>query len=131
MFGSVPAAVPVGELIFEADGTRETAAFTYHESWLALERAFPISPDMPLGAAPFLRPPGKVKRSALLIAMTDTAPDSWGRKIHELLRGTQYLTELDYLLESDDRLRIGALPLFRLVSGRRATATCPTRARMA
>lgn len=25
-------AVPVGELIFEADGTRETAAFTYHES---------------------------------------------------------------------------------------------------
>jgi serine/threonine-protein kinase HipA len=119
-------AVPVGELIFEADGTRETSAFTYHDSWRALERAFPLSPDMPLGAAPFYgRRDGE--RSALPLPMTDTAPDSWGRKIIELLRGTQYLTELDYLLESDDRLRIGALRYFDGL-GAEATALAPPRA---
>jgi len=119
-------AVPVGELIFEADGICEASAFTYHESWLALERAFLLSPDMRLGAAPFYgRRDGE--RSALPLPMTDTAPKSWGRKIIELLRGTQYLTELDYLLESNDRLRIGALRYFD-GPGAEATALAPPRA---
>ncbi|MBK43827.1 MAG: hypothetical protein CMN20_00640 [Roseovarius sp.] len=81
---------------------------------------------MPLVAAPFYgRRDGE--RSALPLPMTDTAPDSWGRKIIELLRGTQYLTELDYLLESDDRLRIGALRYFD-GPGAEATALAPPRA---
>jgi len=89
-------AVPVGELIVEAGRGRETSVFTYHESWRALDRAFALAPDMPLVSAPFY---GRTEeqRSCLPLPLADTAPDSWGRKIIERLRGTQYLSELDYL----------------------------------
>lgn len=104
-------AVPVGELIVEADQGRETSVFTYHESWRSLERGFALAPGMPLVAAPFY---GRTeeRRSCLPLPLADSAPDSWGRKIIERLRGTQYLGELDYLLESDDFLRVGALRYF-------------------
>lgn len=119
-------AVPVGELIVENGGARETSIFTYHDRWRALERAFPLAPNMPLGPAPFYGRQAE-GRSVLPLPIADTAPDSWGRKIIELLRGTQYLTELDYLLESDDRLRIGALRYFD-GPGPEATALAPPRA---
>lgn len=119
-------ALPVGELIVETDGARETSVFTYHESWRARDRAFALAPDMPLGPAPFYRR-AEERRSALPLPIADTAPDSWGRKIIERLRDTPYLTELDYLLESDDHLRVGALRYFD-GPGSEATALAPPRA---
>lgn len=118
-------AVPVGEIIVEADQGRETSVFTYHESWRALGRAFALAPDMPLGSAPFY---GRTeeRRSCLPLPLADTAPDSWGRKIIERLRGTQYLGELDYLLEADDFLRVGALRYFD-GPGEDAVALAPPR----
>jgi serine/threonine-protein kinase HipA len=104
-------AVPVGELIFQTDGTRASSVFTYRKSWLALERAFPLAPALPLETTPFhSRRDGA--RSVLPLPIADSAPESWGCRIIETLHGAQYLTELDYLLESDDRLRIGALRYF-------------------
>ncbi len=119
-------AVPVGELIVETEGARETSIFTYHESWRALDRAFALAPNMTLGPAPFYGR-REERRSTLPLPIADTAPDSWGRKIIEHLRGTQYLTELDYLLQSDDHLRVGALRYFD-GSGPDATALAPPRA---
>ena len=118
-------AIPVGELIVETDGGRETSVFTYHESWRALGRAFALAPDMPLVAAPFHGRTG-AGRSCLPLPLADTAPDSWGRKIIERLRATQYLGEIDYLLEADDFLRVGALRYFD-GPGEDASALAPAR----
>lgn len=117
--------IPVGELIVDTDRGRETSVFTYHESWLAFGRAFALAPDLPLVAAPFH---GRTddRRTCLPLPLADTAPDSWGRKIIERLRGTQYLGEIDYLLEADDFLRVGALRYFD-GPGEDAVALAPPR----
>lgn len=39
---------PVGELLFESDGRRQTSAFRYRVEWLDHPGAFPIAPTMPL-----------------------------------------------------------------------------------
>ena len=118
-------AVPVGELIVEVGGGRETSTFTYHDSWVALDRTFPLAPNMPLGFTPF-HGRREERRGCLPLPIADTAPDSWGRKVIERLRGTQYLSELDYLLESDDFLRTGALRYFD-GEGPQAMALAPPR----
>ena len=83
----------MGELIFEADGNPRTRGLQpTMKAGLAFERAFPISPGHGrFGAATLLTAAGEGATPALSIGRcTDTAPDSWGRKIIELLRGTQY-----------------------------------------
>lgn len=47
--------VPVGTLVCEHDGRRESSTFSYAETWLKSARAFPLSPFMPLQDAPFFR----------------------------------------------------------------------------
>ena len=44
--------VPVGELIYDVSGTKETSVFSYHPSFLEHRNRFAISPDMPLSTAP-------------------------------------------------------------------------------
>lgn len=109
-------AVPVGELIFEVSGTRETSVFSYYQSWLSHPRGFGLSPDMPLSEAPFYGTAAGNK-SALPLPISDGAPDSWGRQIIRMSfksddgRGRSP-NDMDYLLESDDLLRSGALRYF-------------------
>lgn len=104
-------AVPVGELIYDHTGLRETTVFTYHESWVARRDAFAISPSMPLGSGPFY---GAKRRnvSALPPPISDGTPDSWGCAIIRAAMGGRAATDLDYLIETDDFLRSGALRYF-------------------
>lgn len=105
------AAVPVGELIFEAAGDREVSKFTYHGSWVSNPRAFALAPDMPLGEVPVFRAK-EGNASALPGPVADGTPDSWGRAVISSSMGGRVDSELDYLLESDDALRSGALRYF-------------------
>lgn len=104
-------AVPVGEFLHEVNGTRESSAFTYHSSWLENPRAFAIAPDMPLRQATFYYAKAG-NASALPGPIADGSPDSWGRAIIKAALGGRVGSDLDYLLESDDMLRSGALRYF-------------------
>ncbi|NJM83449.1 MAG: type II toxin-antitoxin system HipA family toxin [Tabrizicola sp.] len=122
-------AVPVGELIYEVSGVRETAVFTYHRSWLEHPNRFALSPDLPLQDGPTFRTRSG-NASALPLPVSDGAPDSWGRAIIKMAfkgdgRG-RVPNDLDYLLESDDFLRSGALRYFD-GPGEGATALAPPR----
>jgi serine/threonine-protein kinase HipA len=100
---------PVGDLVFEADGRRETCMFRYGADWLADSARFAIAPTLPLAETPFYSAATREHpRSALPGPIADGAPDSWGRGlIRKALPGV--LTELDYLLAVDDATRQGAL----------------------
>jgi serine/threonine-protein kinase HipA len=104
------AAVPVGRLIVERDGRRQTSAFTYHETWLSHPRGFDLAPSLQRQAAPFYGKKDGIF-SCLPGAIEDGAPDSWGRKIIEKTSGGD-LGDLDYLVGTDDFLRVGALRYF-------------------
>lgn len=58
---------PVGEIVFEADGRRETCMFRYAAEWLDDPRRFAISPaTMPLAGTPFFSAASRERpRSAL------------------------------------------------------------------
>lgn len=100
---------PVGELVFEADGRRQTGMFRYADEWRVAPEAFALAPAMPLSASPFHASASRDRpRSALAGPFADGAPDSWGRGLlRKALPGP--LTELDYLLAVDDETRQGAL----------------------
>jgi serine/threonine-protein kinase HipA len=100
-------AIPVGELHFEVAGERQSSAFRYHTSWLERTDAFAIAPDLPLGQQSFYSSNSK-DRDGLPSVMMDGAPDSWGRALIKA-KLSKSCTDLDYLLESDDFTRIGAL----------------------
>lgn len=99
----------VGELRFEADGARQFSMFRYAQSWLERDDAFALSPDLPLSDQPFWRSGrGDSLRSALPGAISDGAPDSWGRGLlRKVLRRPP--SELDFLLSASDATRQGAL----------------------
>lgn len=108
-------AVPVGELIFDVSGLRETSVFTYHQSWLEHPNRFAIAPDMPLQEGPTYRTAAG-NTSALPLPISDGAPDSWGRAIIKAAfkdgqRG-RVPNDLDFLVETSDFLRSGALRYF-------------------
>ncbi|MYB54689.1 MAG: type II toxin-antitoxin system HipA family toxin, partial [Acidobacteriia bacterium] len=44
---------PVGEIVFETDGRRQTSMFRYAVEWLENPQRFPIAPSMPLGESQF------------------------------------------------------------------------------
>lgn len=100
---------PVGEIVFETDGRRETCMFRYAPEWLDDPARFAIAPTMPLAGTPFYTGASRERRRpALPGPIADGAPDSWGRGlIRKALSGV--LTELDYLLAADDSTRQGAL----------------------
>jgi serine/threonine-protein kinase HipA len=120
------AAVPIGELIVDAEpGGRETSTFTYDPAWTARPDAFAIAPGIPLGPAPLYT--NKTNEgSSLPGPIADGTPDSWGRAVIKMALGGRALTDLDYLLETDDFLRSGALRYFD-GPGTDATAMAPSK----
>lgn len=113
------AGTPVGKLVYLKDGPREFSQFAYREEWLANPIAFDLSPDLSRVRGYQLRKAPSRDDSCFFLALADTEPDSWGRRViaraHAKARKTNLalraLTELDYLCAVDDFSRIGALRL--------------------
>lgn len=110
---------PVGKLTYTKAGSREFSQFAYDEAWLVDTHSFDLSPDLTRTQGHQLRkPPGK-DDSCFFLALADTEPDAWGRRViaraHAKERGKNpslsALTELDYLCAVDDFSRVGALRL--------------------
>lgn len=111
--------LPVGKLIYVKDGAREFSQFAYREEWLTGVQAFDISPDLSRTLGYQLRKRPSKDESTFFLAMGDTEPDAWGRRViarahakaRKLNPSLAALTELDYLCAVDDFSRIGALRL--------------------
>jgi len=114
----------VGTLHYDAVGSRERAAFSYADGWLASPDRFALEPALPLVAGPqFHRkaPNGSVFHGAF----ADTEPDGWARRVilrdHAKRRQAArragqkpeavQLQAIDFLLAVDDASRVGALRL--------------------
>jgi serine/threonine-protein kinase HipA len=104
----------VGRLWARVRGNRATSSFVYDECWRRKAGTFALSPDLPLTAGQFHT------ERALFPALTDPAPDGWGRSLmrrHERARAEQEgrqpraLFDIDFLVGVDDRTRLGALRL--------------------
>ncbi len=115
-------AFPLGELRYDRQGRRESAAFTYTSDWLADGERFSIDPMLPLVSG-FQFHSRHGEGSLFHGAIADTEPDGWGRRVilrdHAKQRATArgenpsveitVLGELDFLLAVDDESRVGAL----------------------
>jgi serine/threonine-protein kinase HipA len=110
---------PVGRLIFVKDGQREYSQFAYSDDWLADAQFFDVSPDLNRQSGYQLRKPPTPNDTCLFLALADTEPDAWGRRViaraHAKARAKEaslgQLTEADYLACVDDFSRVGALRL--------------------
>ena len=110
---------PVGRLVFVKDGQREFSQFAYNEAWLTSAPYFDVSPDLSRQTGYQLRKPPTKNDSCFFLALADTEPDAWGRRViaraHAKARAKDValgpLTELDYLMAVDDFSRVGALRL--------------------
>lgn len=110
---------PVGRLIFVKDGQREFSQFAYSDDWLADTQFFDISPDLNRQSGYQLRKPPTKNDTCFFLALADTEPDAWGRRViaraHAKARAKDAslgpLTEADYLACVDDFSRVGALRL--------------------
>ena len=80
----------------------------YEKEWIQLPDAYAISPALPLHGG---KQPLVSDRGHLPTALSDSAPDRWGRMLiqKQFARRGEQPTEVDYLLGVDDRLRLGAL----------------------
>ncbi len=113
------AGVPVGKLVYVKAGHREFSQFAYQEEWLANPVAFDISPDLSRILGYQLRKAPSTEESCFFLALADTEPDSWGRRViarahakdRKLKPALRALTEIDYLCAVDDVSRMGALRL--------------------
>jgi len=92
----------------------ESATFTYTSTYLGTPGAYALDPELPLTSGALQTRVGR----ALFGALTDCAPDRWGRTLltrREAAlaradgRATRTLGEIDYLLGVRDDLRQGAL----------------------
>jgi serine/threonine-protein kinase HipA len=115
-------AFPLGELRYDRQGRRESAAFSYTAEWLAHEERFSIDPTLPLVSG-FQFHARHGEGSLFHGAIADTEPDGWARRVilrdhakrRESARAQQnpptinVLGELDFLLAVDDESRVGAL----------------------
>lgn len=110
---------PVGKLVFVKDGPREFSQFAYSDEWLAAPQFFDISPDLQRHSGFQLRKPPTQNDSRFFLALADTEPDAWGRRViaraHAKARAENPtlgpLTAIDYLASVDDHSRMGALRL--------------------
>lgn len=110
---------PLGRLIFVKEGQREFSQFAYSEEWLADPQYFDISPDLNRRSGYQLRKPPTRNDTCFFLALADTEPDAWGRRViaraHAKARAQDPalgpLTEADYLAAVDDFSRVGALRL--------------------
>jgi serine/threonine-protein kinase HipA len=110
---------PLGRLIFVKNGQREFSQFAYSDEWLADARFFDVSPDLNRQSGYQLRKPPTKNDTCLFLALADTEPDAWGRRViaraHAKARAKDAslgpLTEAHYLACVDDFSRVGALRL--------------------
>ncbi len=110
---------PLGRLIFVRDGQRAFSQFSYSEEWLTDTQSFDISTDLQRQSGYQLRKPPTKNDSCFFLALADTEPDAWGRRViaraHAKARAKDVtlkpLTEMDYLSCVDDFSRVGALRL--------------------
>jgi serine/threonine-protein kinase HipA len=110
---------PLGRLIFVRDGQRAFSQFSYSEEWLTETQFFDISTDLQRQSGYQLRKPQSKNDSCFFLALADTEPDAWGRRViaraHAKARAKDVtlkpLTEVDYLSCVDDFSRVGALRL--------------------
>jgi serine/threonine-protein kinase HipA len=107
-------AVPAGRLWTHRHGQSESATFSYREDYLQRADAYELDPGLPLQAGQQQTP----VKQALFGAMSDCAPDGWGRRLlrraeAERVRAARArqrgLAEVDFLLGARDDLRQGAL----------------------
>ena len=112
----------LGELRYDRQGRRESAAFAYTSDWLANDQRFTIDPALQLVSG-FQFHARRAEGSLFHGAIADTEPDGWGRRVilrdHAKRREASrvqddrskknVLGELDFLLAVDDESRIGAL----------------------
>jgi serine/threonine-protein kinase HipA len=111
--------VPVGKIVYVKDGPREFSQFAYRDEWLANPATFDISPDLSRVLGYQLRKAPSKDDSCFFLALADTEPDSWGRRViarahakeRKLNPALGALTAVDYLCAVDDFSRIGALRL--------------------
>jgi len=101
-----------GTLYGHVRGAGASATFVYDQDYLAHPHAYPLDPRLPLLSGPHQTDVGQ----ALFGAMTDSAPDRWGRRLMQRYArsthshpGDRTLTDLDYLIGVRDDLRQGAL----------------------
>lgn len=106
--------VQAGTLYTHQRGRTESATFVYVSPYLTRHGAYALDPGMPLSAAPSQTPVGR----RIFGAMSDCAPDRWGRTLLDRAearsaraegRAARSLREIDYLLGVRDDLRQGAL----------------------
>ena len=112
----------VGRLWTHTRRRRQSATFEYDRSWLVNPHRFPLEPALKLGPGPFHTTPDKT----LFGAIGDSAPDRWGRVLmrrqarhqaEETGKPQRFLSEVDYLLQVDDKTRHGALRFSREENG--------------
>jgi serine/threonine-protein kinase HipA len=131
----------VGKLVYVKSGHREFSQFAYQEEWLANPVAFDISPDLSRVLGYQLRKAPSREDSCFFLALADTEPDSWGRRViarahakeRKLSPALPALTEVGYLCAVDDFSRMGALRLRdaaqtclrNIEEGKRATPPLP------
>ena len=131
------AGTPVGRLVFVRNGPRVFTQFAYFQDWLEDKDTFNVSPDLSVTPGYQTRKAATKEDSLFFLALGDTEPDAWGRRViaraHAKRRETDpalgALTELDYLCTVDDFSRMGALRLRNargvylesVLAGRRAT----------
>lgn len=110
---------PVGKLVFVRNGPRMFSQFAYFQNWLENMETFNVSPDLSPTPTYQTRKPASREDSLFFLAMGDTAPDAWGRRVISRAHAKRRkddpslgaLTELDYLCAVDDFSRLGALRL--------------------
>lgn len=126
----------IGYVTFVRQGLRQVSQFNYAPAWLGSADAFEISPDLTLDEGYFNRRAPSKADSIFHLALSDTTPDTWGRRVIERAHAKERkknptlppLTELDYLCAVDDFSRVGALRLNKdgtylrtVAAGRRST----------
>jgi serine/threonine-protein kinase HipA len=104
-----------GRLWSHRNRGRESATFSYEESYLLLEGAYELDPRLPLVGGP----QQTARRQELFAAFSDCAPDGWGRRLIKRgerrrraeagSRTARSIGEIDCLLGVRDDLRQGAL----------------------
>jgi len=101
-----------GILFTHGEGRRELSFFNYDQNYLATPGAYALEPAMPLKLGNYSFSEGLPK------SFLDASPDNWGRALIErglqkdwVLSGTpsNHITEMDYLMETSDMTRQGAL----------------------
>jgi serine/threonine-protein kinase HipA len=106
--------IPAGRLWTHRHGQSESATFSYRDDYLERADAYELDPGLALQAGQQQTALGQ----ALFGAMSDCAPDGWGRRLvrraqaqraRDARTQQRRLTEVDFLLGARDDLRQGAL----------------------